>query len=193
MEKTITVDYVKLGERYGQLSNTHDLEGILQMISPDATIYGVNGKDAIIDGMKQFRITYPNVTWKFPYGFVQIDNAAFVSSSSSPSPPAPATSPPPSPPAVTKEEKEEDTDLIIPTTTTTTTRIQFFFRRYWSDPNNNSSMDSDDDNNQQQEQHIFMCTAIEYIDFTSDGLIQHIGYSTKPTQPQRIPMAWMYD
>mmetsp|Transcript_30872 Transcript_30872/g.33201 ORF Transcript_30872/g.33201 Transcript_30872/m.33201 type:complete len:183 (-) Transcript_30872:398-946(-) len=182
MEKTITVDYVKLGERYGQLSNTHDLDGILKMISPDATIYGVNGKDAIIDGMKQFRITYPNVTWKFPYGFVQIDNEAFLSSSS--------TSPVPSPPPTTKE-KEEDTDLIIPTTTTT--RIQFFFRRYWSDPNNNSSMDSDDDNNQQQEQHIFMCTAIEYIDFTSDGLIQHIGYSTKPTQPQRIPMAWMYD
>ena len=31
-----------------------------------------------------------------------------------------------------------------------------------------------------------MCTATEYIDFTPDGLIQHIGYITHPSQPQPV-------
>ncbi|OEU12211.1 hypothetical protein FRACYDRAFT_244468 [Fragilariopsis cylindrus CCMP1102] len=52
------------------------------------------------------------------------------------------------------------------------TRIEFFFHRYWVDPNDN--------------QQTFVCTATEYIDFTADGLIQHIGYITHPSQPEPV-------
>ena len=52
------------------------------------------------------------------------------------------------------------------------TRIEFFFHRCWVGPNDN--------------QQTFMCTATEYIDFTPDGLIQHIGYITHPSQPEPV-------
>jgi hypothetical protein len=131
------MDYVKLGERYGQLSNAHDLDGIRKMIAPNekATIYELSGTDTIIDGMKKFREQFPRVTWIFPNGFIQQIN------------------------------KKSST-----TTQDNLTRIEFFFHRYWVDPNDN--------------QQTFMCTATEYIDFTPDGLIQHIGYITHPSQPQ---------
>ncbi|KAL7547020.1 hypothetical protein ACHAWF_010342 [Thalassiosira exigua] len=63
------MDYVKLAERYGDLSNAHDLEGIRAMIAPGATIYGNTGVDSIIAGMAAFRRTYKDVTWRFADGF----------------------------------------------------------------------------------------------------------------------------
>ncbi|MGK3760300.1 MAG: Ala-tRNA(Pro) deacylase [Bacillariaceae sp.] len=138
----MVMDYVKLGERYGQLSNAHDLDGIRKMIAPNeksTIIYGLSGTDTIIDGMKQFRKKYPRVTWIFPKGFIHVKSP-------------------------TSQDKED---------TTTLTRIEFFFRRYWVDPNGTK-------------QQTFMCTATEYIDFTPDGLIQHIGYITHPSQPQPV-------
>ena len=70
-----------------------------------------------------------------------------------------------------------DNDEISSATTTTQdnsnlTRIEFFVHRYWVDPNDN--------------QQTFVCTATEYIDFTADGLIQHIGYITHPSQPEPV-------
>ena len=63
------MDYAKLGEQYGNLSNAHDLEGIRAMIAPDATIYGNTGADSIIAGMTAFRKTFKDVTWRFTDGF----------------------------------------------------------------------------------------------------------------------------
>ena len=65
------MDYVKLGERYGRLSNAHDLDGIRKMIAPNemATIYGLSGTDTIIDGMKQFRKKLPSCNLDIPKWF----------------------------------------------------------------------------------------------------------------------------
>jgi hypothetical protein len=121
-----TVDFVKLGHRYGKLANLHDLEGIRDMISPDATIYGNKGPDAIIMGMANFRKTFKQVMWMYPNGFKEVNGAAKGLA-----------------------------------------RVQFDFDRYWMD----------------DKRGVLLSSATEFIDFTDDGQMHHIGLVAPPTEP----------
>jgi hypothetical protein len=60
-----TVQILQLAQRYGSLSNTHDLKGIGCLIAETAEIYGFAGKPAILHGMADFRRRFPKVWWRF--------------------------------------------------------------------------------------------------------------------------------
>mmetsp|Transcript_5127 Transcript_5127/g.18758 ORF Transcript_5127/g.18758 Transcript_5127/m.18758 type:complete len:137 (-) Transcript_5127:1899-2309(-) len=50
---------------YAKQSNAHDLEGIAATLSDDPCLYGQLGVEAIMAFMREFRLTYPKVYWKF--------------------------------------------------------------------------------------------------------------------------------
>ena len=77
---------VSVAQRYAELSNIHDLgvhtrpplivneifaiewslaDAISLMVAPDALIYGNQGRDKIIAGMRAFRQRYRHVFWVF--------------------------------------------------------------------------------------------------------------------------------